>query len=104
MYISTRFDLRNYPPSCQIKISAISSDVVSMLLNNEEELICEINEPDILELIKKDIKNKEFQIKTEKRRITPGDKILHVSYYRPKLEKKTTTGKLEYRLVNVSSS
>lgn len=98
--VTNRFDLRNLPSACTVKISSVSADVVSLLMQNEDKKICIISEMEIIENIKKDMNQTEFIMEPTRRKFNKGEKILHVSYYRPKTGP-VNSGKTEYRLITI---
>lgn len=100
LIITNRFDLRNIPSACTVKISTVSPDVVSLLVANEDKKICIITEMEIIENIKKDMNQSEFIMEPTRRKFNKGEKILHVSYYRPKTGP-VNSGKTEYRLITI---
>lgn len=100
LIISNRFDLRNIPSSCTVTISTVSPDVVAMLLNNEEKKVCIITELEVIESIKKSIGSHEFMMEPTRRKFGKGEKIIHVSYYKPR-NAVEGSGKIEYRLITL---
>lgn len=100
LIITNRFDLRNLPPACTVKVSVVSNDVATMLMSNENTVTCSFSDIELINIMKQELKIKELQIDNMKRKVVKGDKLLHVSYYRPK--EGTGTGKTEYRMINIA--
>ncbi len=98
--ISNNFDLRNVPSTCTMKVSLVSVDVAITILTAEEIKISTITDLEIISCVKKDVGSFEFILEPARRKFNKGDKILHVSYYRPKTADRGT-GKTEYRLVTI---
>ena len=99
LIITNRFDLRNLPPACTVKVSVVSIDVATMLLENENNVVCSFSDIPVIDTMKQELKIKELLMDNMKRKVVKGDKLLHVSYYRPKTE--LGTGKTEYRMITV---
>ena len=99
--VVSRFEPRSLPSSCTINVSIVSVEVATMLIAAEPQVISEISDIELAGIVKKELNIKEMTMDAPRKKLLSGDKVLHVSYYRPKAGI-NLPGKTEYRMITVN--